>query len=123
MLGDGENKMAKRKQEEFRLTRAVGSVFHDLGLPDADELVLKAQLMDAIFLTVENQGLTQTEIARRSGVGQPKISQLLGGKISGFSTDRLLHILTSLNLNVEIRIRPKPRSQVHSGHVSVLMAH
>lgn len=85
-------------------TRSSGNVFADLGLPDAGERMLKAQLAVQIRRFIEEKGWTQTEAAEAVGLDQPKVSSLLRGRLSGFSVDRLLSILNRLGHSVEVRI-------------------
>ncbi len=84
-----------------------GNVFDDLGLPDADELLIKANLAITITELIEQKGWTQTETARRIGIDQSKRSNLLRGRLIGLSGDRLLAILNRLGHSVEIRICAK----------------
>jgi predicted XRE-type DNA-binding protein len=85
-------------------TLSGGNVFADLGLPDADERMLKAQLAVQIHRFIEEKGWTQTEAAEAIGLDQPKVSHLLRGRLAGFSIDRLLNILNRLGHSVEVRI-------------------
>jgi len=85
-------------------TRGSGNVFADVGLPDADERMLKAQLAVQIRRFIEKKGWTQTEAAEAVGLDQPKVSHLLRGRLAGFSVDRLLNILNRLGHSVEVRI-------------------
>jgi predicted XRE-type DNA-binding protein len=88
-------------------TTSCGNVFADLGLPEADERMLKAQLAVQIRRFIEEKGLTQTEAAEAIGLDQPKVSHLLRGRLAGFSVDRLLSILNRLGHSVEVRISAK----------------
>jgi predicted XRE-type DNA-binding protein len=88
-----------------------GNVFADLGLPDADELLLKAGLARQISLILEERGLTQAEAARMLGTQQPKVSQLVRGALGGFSLERLIRYLNALGRDVEIVVHEQPRSQ------------
>jgi predicted XRE-type DNA-binding protein len=108
-----------REPEETLVERGTADVFHDLGLPDADELLAKSKLARAIAQAVKARGLTQTQLAKLTGVEQPKISQLVNGKISGFSSDRLIHILNRLDQDVIIFIRPKPVAEERSAYFDV----
>lgn len=85
-------------------TRGSGNVFADLGLPDPEEHMLKAQLAVQIRRFIEEKGWTQTEAAQAVGLDQPKVSNLLRGRLAGFSVDRLLSVLNRLGHNVEVRI-------------------
>jgi predicted XRE-type DNA-binding protein len=82
------------------------SAFHALGLPDADDLVLRADLMRRISKIIAARGLTQTQAGEIMHMDQPRVSALLKGKIGKFSTDRLLKALSDLGQDVELRITP-----------------
>jgi predicted XRE-type DNA-binding protein len=94
--------MAKHKA----VTYSKASVFHDLGLKDADDLVLRADLMHMVYKIVTARGLTQAQAGALMGMDQPRVSALFKGKIGKFSTDRLLKALSDLGQNVEVRITP-----------------
>lgn len=97
-----------------------GNVFADLGLPDAEELLLKAKLVFEISQLIEKKGLTQAAVAKRTGLDQPKVSRLLNGHLSGFSVDRLFAILNRLGHSVEVRISAKERAPEKS-HTRVML--
>ena len=61
--------------------------------------------------TIEAQGLTQAEAARRAGVKQPNISNIVGGRLEPFSCERLMTILTKLGKDIKIVIKDAPRSR------------
>jgi predicted XRE-type DNA-binding protein len=92
-------------------TRSSGNVFADLGLPESDELLAKAALANQIASIVGHRHLTQVETARALGTGQPKVSELLAGKLDGFSMERLIRYLNALGRDVQIVVTPKPRSR------------
>lgn len=94
--------MAKPKS----VRKGGGNVFADLGLAQAEERLAKAELARAIGKAIGARSLTQREAAELLGVDQPKVSQVLNGRLSGFSTDRLLRFLTRLGRDVEIRVKP-----------------
>jgi predicted XRE-type DNA-binding protein len=102
-------------KEELNHTESSGNVFADLGLPDADELLAKADLAIQISRIIEERGLTQVEAAALLGVDQPKVSALARGRLEGFSMERLYRFLNALGQDVEIVVRPKPRAQSHAG--------
>jgi predicted XRE-type DNA-binding protein len=81
---------------EIEVYSSSGNVFSDLGLPDADELLIKAQLADQISDLIEERKLTQVEAVKLLGIDQPNVSALLRGRLSGFSTDRLFRFLSLL---------------------------
>jgi predicted XRE-type DNA-binding protein len=102
--------MAERRTKS-QITPSSGNVFTDLRLPNAAERQTKARLAVAINQIVASQELSQAAAARRLKINQPKISALANYRLEGFSVERLMHFLTALDRDVEIVIRPKPRSR------------
>ena len=107
--------------EEMTVYSGSGNVFADLGLPNADELLIKAELAHQISELITERKLTQIEAAELLGIDQPKVSALVRGKLSGFSMERLFRFLNTLGSNVEIRIIPnlQSNSQAQTRVVSV----
>jgi len=103
-----------------KIEMGSGNVFADLGLPDAEQLLLKAELTSRIAQLIEKRGWTQAQTAERTGLDQPKVSRLLRGQLSGFSADRLFAILNRLGHSVEVRISPKERPPEKS-HTRVMI--
>ncbi len=91
---------------EIEVYSSSGNVFADLGLPNADELLIKAQLADQISDLISERNLTQIEAAKILGLDQPKVSALMRGRLAGFSTERLFRLLNALGQDVEIRVVP-----------------
>lgn len=89
-------------------------MFADLGLPDAGELLAKSELAIAIRQLIAAQGLTQVQAAERLGATQPIISDLVRGPLDGFSIERLVRFLNALDQDVQIVVRPKPRSRARA---------
>ena len=85
--------------------RGSGNVFADLGLPDADAHLVKAELVSRIDAIVRQRGITQTERARLLGRSQPDVSRLLRGDFREYSLERLLRLLTTLGHDIDIVIR------------------
>lgn len=83
-------------------TLSSGNVFADAGLPDADERLARARIMRRVVAIIKDRGLTQREAAALLGVPQPHLSLLLRGRMSSFSLERLLHMLTALGTDVTI---------------------
>jgi predicted XRE-type DNA-binding protein len=96
------------------MKRGSGNVFADVGLPNSDALLAKAELTSKIADVIESLNLTQSEAAERTGVPQPKLSGLLRGRFEGFSMEKLLHILTELDRNVEIKVATKAARPHHA---------
>lgn len=93
------------------VTEGTGNVFEDLGLPDSDELLAKARLASTISDLIEERQLTQSEAADLLETTQPKVSNLVNGRLEGFSLERLARFLNTLDRDVEIVVRPRPRSR------------
>jgi predicted XRE-type DNA-binding protein len=102
--------MVKEKNKS-NVVPSSGNVFADLGLSNADEKQTKVRLALAINQIIAGQHLSQTAAARSLEVNQPKISALQNYQLDGFSVERLMNFLTALDRDVEILIRPKPRSR------------
>ena len=93
-----------------------GNVFADIGLPNPDEVLFKAELVMAISEIVRKRSMSQSSAAKLMGIDQPKVSTLMTGDTRGFSADRLIRMLTRLGQDVEIRVR---NSRNARGRVSV----
>jgi predicted XRE-type DNA-binding protein len=83
-----------------------GNVFKDIGVPNAEEHLVKAQLVFKIDAILKRQRMKQKEAADLFGVRQPDISNMLRGEFRQFSVERLLRFLVRLNQDVEIVVRP-----------------
>ena len=104
--------MAKRKPvPDIPVTRGSGNVYADLGFENPAEELAKAQLALLLDDVIRERGLTQVAAATIMGVDQPKVSHILNGRLSGFSTQRLMEFLTALGRDVEIVVRPAPRNR------------
>jgi predicted XRE-type DNA-binding protein len=92
-------------------TIGSGNVFADLGLPNSDEALAKADLAHKISLIVRERGLTQVQTAKLLGVDQPKVSALIRGRLSGFSLERLMRFLILLGHDIKITVQACPRTR------------
>ena len=88
-----------------------GNVYADLGFPDSESMLIKAQLAAKIAEIVHRRALTQTRTAEILGLTQPKVSAILKGQFRGISEHRLLECLTRLGRDVHIVIKPTPRNR------------
>ena len=95
-------------------TVGSGNVFADLGLPNAEEMLAKAELAQKITAILTRRRLTQAEAAKLLGVDQPKVSALKRGRLSGFSLERLVRFLILLGRDVEIVVKERRRSRRHA---------
>ena len=87
---------------------ATGSrnLFKDLGMPNAEEHFVKAQLVFKIDTIMKERGLKQVAAADLFGVRQPDVSKMLRGEFRQFSVERLLRFLVALDQDVEIVVKP-----------------
>jgi len=96
-----------------------GNVFKDIGVPNAEEHLDKAQLVLKIDTLMKKRHMKQKEAADLFGVRQPDISKMLRGEFRQFSVERLLRFLVKLNQDVEILVRPhRDRHNAPALHVS-----
>ncbi|MFZ0465534.1 MAG: helix-turn-helix transcriptional regulator, partial [Candidatus Acidiferrales bacterium] len=105
--------------KKIEVEEGSGNVFADIGLPNPEERLAKADLAIRISEVIRERQLTQSQAARLLKIDQPKISRLLRGQLSGFSTERLMHFLKLLGRDVEITVKPAPRPR-RQGHFRVI---
>jgi predicted XRE-type DNA-binding protein len=108
------SKRKRKMTEEINVKASSGNIFADLSLANPDELLVKAELARQISEIITKQDMTQIEAAELLGVDQPKISALMRGKLSGFSTERLFRFLNALGCDVQIVVKAKPESRKHA---------
>jgi len=114
-----KSKAKKTSKGEPRVTEGSGNVFADLGLPNPEQELLKAQLTLQIYTILKNSGMTQVEIAKILAVQQPQVSLLMRNRAGNFSVGRLMEFLVALRQDVEITVRP---SRKEHGELSVVSA-
>ncbi len=107
------------KSDDRDYAETSGNVFADLGVKEPDQALAKAELARQISAVIMDRHLTQARAASLLGIDQPKVSALMRGRLTGFSIDRLLRFLVTLDRDVEIVVRPRARKV---GRVSVLAA-
>jgi predicted XRE-type DNA-binding protein len=92
-----------------RMTRSSGNVFRDMGFPpvEAANLLMRANLLIDLQLAIEATGLTQSEVAKRLGVTQPRVSDIVRGNIDRFGLDSLVQLLDRLGITVEVTTRSR----------------
>ena len=94
-----------RKVNRPAIRKSSGNVFSDLGFePDeAEHLRIRSALMATVRQLVQDRGLTQTEAAALLEVSQPRVSDLVRGKIDLFTIDTLVDMLARAGVRVELR--------------------
>lgn len=111
--------MKTRRIEGVEVLRSSGNVFADLGLPDADKLKIKTGLVIEIRKAMRSLDLTQQEAAKRMGITQPKVSDMMRGDFTNLSERKLMDCLTRLGYDIEIKVRP---AKAGVGHLMLAAA-
>jgi len=96
---------------KLKVTRSRGNVFRDLGFSphEAEHLLVRSDLMIKVQELIASRRLTQTEVAKILRVTQPRVSDLLRGRIDLFSTDALIDMLACLGVRVRLVLKPSRR--------------
>ncbi len=94
-------------EDEVRFTRSSGNVFADMGRPNADEQLAKAQIAAQIARAISERNMTQAEMATMLGVTQPQVSALMRGRWESISLDKLFRLLKALDTDISITLTPK----------------
>src|SRR5882762_9013866 len=95
--------MTRRKIEAHK---GSGNVFADLGLPNPEVRLLKANIVNELHRLIKQRGLTQVKAAKLVGIHQPDLSLLLRGDFDDYSTGRLMKMLTAFEQDIEIVVKP-----------------
>jgi predicted XRE-type DNA-binding protein len=90
--------------DEITVQASSGNVFADLGVENPEEYLAKSELAAEILRIIQRRRLTQAKAGELLGIRQPKVSDLLRGRLDGFSTDRLLRFSTLLGYDVRITL-------------------
>ena len=95
----------------IRMQRGSGNVFADLGFPpvEAAHLLIRSDLMGQLRVLIAERGLTQKAAATALGVTQPRISDLVRGRIELFSIDTLVEMLTRFDVAVTVKTKRRRR--------------
>src|SRR6266852_6545918 len=111
MLGPTMRCDMQKGKVKPKVISSSGNVFADLGVTNAEEKQTKVRLAVAINQIIQGRKLSQMAAARRLNVNQPKVSALSNYQLDGFSVERLMNLVTALDRDVCIVIRPKPKSR------------
>jgi predicted XRE-type DNA-binding protein len=99
---------------ELDYTVSSGNVFADLGLPNPEVALAKAELANKLIVLIRERGLTQVQAAKLLGVDQPKISALFRGRLTGFSLERLMRFLLLFGQDIRIKVEARPRTRTRA---------
>jgi predicted XRE-type DNA-binding protein len=109
----------KKTAKKTSISESSGNIFADLGLPNAEQELMKAHLTLRIYRIIQERGLTQTQAGRILGIPQPHVSALARNRSGNFSVGRLLEFLTALGQDVKITVVPARKKH---GQMSVVVA-
>jgi predicted XRE-type DNA-binding protein len=100
-----------RRSKDEVIHRSSGNVFKDLGFPpeEAAHLLIRSDLMIQVETVLKERGLTQAKAAKLLGVSQPRVSDLVRGRIDLFSIDTLVDMLARLGISVTFRTKRSRR--------------
>ncbi len=93
--------------EKLRTVVGSDNVFRDLGFPEAEaqNLLLRTDLVVHIRKVIEKLGLTQAEAAKRAGITQPRMNDLVKGRTQKFTLDALVNVAASLGYSVKLSLK------------------
>lgn len=97
--------------QENEFIQSSGNVFADLEVENPEEEIAKAHLALNIRRLIQERSITQKQAANILGTDQGRVSDLMNGKVSGFTFDRLLRFITALDRDVQIVIASDPAPQ------------
>jgi predicted XRE-type DNA-binding protein len=97
--------------KKAKAKRGSGNIFADLGLPNPEQELLKAQLTLQIYRIVKARGLTQAQAGDVLDIKQPHVSALMRNRAGNFSVRRLMEFLTALGQDVKITVKPTRKAQ------------
>jgi len=100
------------------IEKSSGNVYADLGLPDAEEMFVKARLATKISEIIKHRHLTQQEASKILGMPQSKISNMCRGNFRGISEAKMIECLNHLGRDIQIIVKKAPRSH-STGHTTV----
>lgn len=94
-----------------KITKGSANVFKDIEVNDPERTLVRAKIMSFITTIIEERGLTQIQAGKLLNLPQPKVSNLINGKLSMFSLEHLFQLLNALEKDVEIIIKPKSENE------------
>ena len=89
-----------------KVTESTGNIFLDLGFPphEAEVMLLRAKLAEALRVWMKRENLTQARAAKRLGIAQPRVSEIMRGKVELMSLDYLVGLCAKAGIPVGVRL-------------------
>ena len=114
-------KQSRKEEQSIKTKKGSQNVYADLGVADAETMLVKAQLAAEIAEIIKRRKMTQIQASALLGMPQPKLSNMLRGRFRGISESKMLECLTLLGRDIQIVVKTASRSR-KNGQVSVLFA-
>jgi predicted XRE-type DNA-binding protein len=122
-MSNAASRESKKARPSIPVRESSGNVFEDLGVPESAEALAKAEIAARIATIIDKRGLTQAKAADVLDVSQADVSDLVRGKLKGFSTERLFRFLNALGQDIEIVILARHRPRTRAGSLRVVDEH
>lgn len=100
-----------KQSPKIEFEESSGNVFADLSLDHPEELLIRAQLGHSVRIILEKRNLKQREIGKLLGIKQPEVSNLMNGRYTLFSQERLFGFLNQLDRKVTVKVTPRHRGE------------
>ncbi|GJL52108.1 MAG: hypothetical protein NPIRA01_33350 [Nitrospirales bacterium] len=107
------------KKEKLEVIKGSDNPFQDVGLPDADTKLVKADLCGNIIDILDKKGWSERQASLQTSIDQGNICRIKNGDLKGFTIDRLIKVLNKLNHRVEVTVRPIRRRTRAMAHVQL----
>jgi predicted XRE-type DNA-binding protein len=122
-MSNAASRESRRARSSIPVRESSGNVFEDLHVPESAEALAKAEIAARIAGIIARRGLTQAKAADVLDVSQADVSDLVRGKLKGFSTERLFRFLNALGQDVEIVILAPRHARTRPGSLRVVDEH
>lgn len=100
-----------KKKGKIAFEESSGNVFADLGLDDAEELLIRAKLGHSVRMILEKKKIKQREIGKLLEIKQPEVSNLMNGRYTLFSQERLFAFLNKLDRKVTVQVSRRKKGE------------
>lgn len=113
--------MSAPKDDEVAIVPSSGNVFRDLGIELTAEDTIKVEFAREVTRVISMRGYTQKQVAHILGTDQAKVSQIVRGKLTGISVERMIKYLLALGVNMDVHLsEPSQTSDEppHEGRVT-----
>lgn len=106
----------------IEIEKGSGNVYEDLGFPDSEEMLLKAQLVSSIHDLITSKSITRMQASEIIDMPQPALSRMLKGQFRDVSVSKMLEAISRLGRDIQIVIGPEimMNGQIASGHIEVV---